>query len=663
MMARSTFRSVSYDLDSSLALAGTVASSPRGAVSSHELATALGYSGARNGAFLTRLANARLFGLVSGGSDRIVLTERGRSALSTDLEVADPARVEAFLAVPLYRAVLERSGGEVVPPVDQLAHLLESDFGESPNKAHSAAVKLVDSAGQAGLIRNQRGETSLTSRFVSVADFTDFTAYPRPALSSDLSSSPQGRDRQSDRSGTGSRAGRGGRAASEVDDVSSDPIDGAPKDDEGLWLEDEGAYPPRRSLRRRAAIAVAAAVCVAVVAVPLAYAVDGAGTSAPRPTEKNEKAPQAVSDRAAVAQVLSALGVTTAAGNFAFSYSLNGTQPTTPSPPTTTTTIPCPPTVLPAVGATNGGALSAGPNMPVPGTSCSEGSPSSTSTNTPVTGGGTIDVNPTAMVTTADVGSGGLNVIVRVNDTDYWEESAGSTASLAPPSSDGAGGPLSSFAGLVESTLGTREGAVAMLGMASPSGYLDLDQQQVTSADQVGTGTAGGVPVTIDQVDVSPAQEAQVPGASSEEMTTINAALSTLQGQGYTGTTVRLSVDGEGYIREADSTAHFSDGGAAVLNLTLSDFGCAGTVLTPGQQGSGTLPSNCTSPVPPTTTTTAPAPAIATAPSTTSTTVQSVPPSTELPPSTSSTTTPTTVPSNPVVPPTSTVPSSTSSTG
>ena len=239
-MPRSTFRSVTYDLDSSLALAGAVAASPGGVARSEKLAVALGYSGSRNGAFLTRLANARLFGLVTGASDRIALTDRGRRALGADLDAAGPARVEAFLAVPLYRAVLEYSGGGVAPPVDELAALLQTEFGETAGRARTTAAKLLDSARQAGLVRSEGDATSLTSRFASITDFTDFTALPRPALSPGVSSSSEGRKRQSDSPTTGTRVVRSEWGASEVGDVSSDPRDGGPRDEvEGLWLEDD----------------------------------------------------------------------------------------------------------------------------------------------------------------------------------------------------------------------------------------------------------------------------------------------------------------------------------------------------------------------------------------------------------------------------------------
>ena len=76
-MARSLYRSVTYGLDASLALAQVVAAAG-GRTDVDTLASALSYSGVRNGAFLSRLANARLFGLVGGRSGEVVLTDRGR---------------------------------------------------------------------------------------------------------------------------------------------------------------------------------------------------------------------------------------------------------------------------------------------------------------------------------------------------------------------------------------------------------------------------------------------------------------------------------------------------------------------------------------------------------------------------------------------------------
>ena len=151
---------------------------------------------------------------------------------------------------------------------------------------------------------------------------------------------------------------------------------------------------------------------------------------------------------------------------------------------------------------------------------------------TEVQGSGTINTNPMAMAASAAIstnGVSGLQVGVRVDPTTVWEVGYADNG-LTPVSSDaGAGGsPLAGFAGLVEGTLGSREGPVAMMGMASPTGYLDLVQPAVTSATEVGTATVDGVAVTQYQLTIDPGSLATAPGTSSEEQSAINAAIQAL---------------------------------------------------------------------------------------------------------------------------------------
>ena len=122
-MARSRYRSVTYHLEASVDLARMVEQAG-GHTDMEALASLLSYSGVRNGAFLTRLANARLFGLVAGRSGQVTLLDRGRRCLSSDPVAARAARIEACLAIPLFRHVLERlsaagrssAGGAGRPP-------------------------------------------------------------------------------------------------------------------------------------------------------------------------------------------------------------------------------------------------------------------------------------------------------------------------------------------------------------------------------------------------------------------------------------------------------------------------------------------------------------------------------------------------------------------
>ena len=159
-MARSLYRSVTYGLDASLALAQAVALSG-GRTDAGTLASALSYSGVRNGAFLSRLANARLFGLVAGRSGQVVLTERGRHCLSADPAAHRVALAEACWAVPLFQRVLQDASGTELGDVDELAGVLETRFGEDSSKCRTTARVLLESAGRAGLLRSGKVDLSL----------------------------------------------------------------------------------------------------------------------------------------------------------------------------------------------------------------------------------------------------------------------------------------------------------------------------------------------------------------------------------------------------------------------------------------------------------------------------------------------------------------------
>lgn len=260
-------------------------------------------------------------------------------------------------------------------------------------------------------------------------------------------------------------------------------------------------------------------------------------------------------------------------------------------------------------------------------------------------GSGTIDTNPTAMAASADItsnGAVGLQVGVRVDPTTVWEVSDTDNG-LTPQSNDGSGQPLSGFAGLTEGTLGQREGAVAMMGMASPTGFLDLVQPAITGATEAGQSTVDGVPVTQYELAVDPMSLATAPGTSSEEQTTINGAVGVLTSQGYTAIHDLVSIDASGYIRASSSTVTFDDGGTVTLDAQFSDFGCAGTLLMPGQGGTSTPPAGCATAdtgVAPTATTTTTS---ALSPTTTPTTTSSAPPTTPaIAPASSTSTTSTT---------------------
>jgi hypothetical protein len=329
----------------------------------------------------------------------------------------------------------------------------------------------------------------------------------------------------------------------------------------------------RTSGRRDAAIGIAVAAAVIVPFVLVLSSGNGhrGGTQG-----------RTAQQLAARAAVISALNATTGSGSFDVTYQFSGLTPA-PGSPTTTTVLCNPP---PTVG--KGGGPIPSP-APVP---CGD---NLNTAGLPIHGTATIDTQPYGIVALSDVPGLG-QVTVRADDTNLWEY-GGADYGLAPGSNNsGPGAALSDFASLVEGTLGQREGALAMLSLASSTGYLNLEQQEVATADPVGSSTVDGVPVQEYRVFITPQQQAGLPGLSDQQSKTITAALKMLSDNGFLGSSVVVSIDPSGYVRKTVSTAEFSDGVTAVSESTLSNFGCAGTVLMPGQPGTGTPPPGCVTP-------------------------------------------------------------------
>ena len=316
------------------------------------------------------------------------------------------------------------------------------------------------------------------------------------------------------------------------------------------------------TLRAHLATVVAVAIAVAIVAVPVTWVTS---SSPSPPTDRSPRVGNAVH------RVVTALSATVDSGSYNFT-SVEG--PVVPAATTTTTSCPA-----------------AGVDAVAPGTYVC----GAASLGVALTAHGTVDTHPFAMVADSNVPGIGPTTL-RDDGTDVWEYGGGDYG-LAPGSPHaGPGAPLAGFSSLVEGTLGPREGALAMKGLASPTGYLTLEQNAISAANQIGTGTVDGVTVTVYKVTLDPAQEAHVPGTTSEEATAITDALGVLKDQGYTGTTVTVSIDGAGFVRKTVSVASFADGATQSQEVTLSDFGCAGKVLMPGDGGSSAPPVGCVSP-------------------------------------------------------------------
>jgi hypothetical protein len=215
---------------------------------------------------------------------------------------------------------------------------------------------------------------------------------------------------------------------------------------------------------------------------------------------------------------------------------------------------------------------------------------------TSIVANGIVNVHPTVLVSTANVGAYG-EITARIDGNRVWE-AGGAYYGMSPGALSGPGAPLSQFAGLVVSTLGPREGAVSMDGMASPTGYLDLAEQAITAASWIDDTVLDGVTVHEYQVTVDAARMVQRPDLTSEERATALAALALLHQEGYESTTVRLAVDDTGLIRHTHTTVHFAGGGTVEVDALLSDFGCSSIEMLPSGPEIVPHPDGCSAAAP-----------------------------------------------------------------
>jgi hypothetical protein len=155
----SPYRYPGYDLDAALQVARKIHERGAGAtVSADELAVLLGYKSANNGAFLTRVAAARLFGFVDGPKDALAALDRADAILRPDYpENAQRARLDAFKSVPLFAAFLEAYKGRPLPDEQGMRNALITRFKVAEKEAQTVLARLLESADQAGLFTTTGG--------------------------------------------------------------------------------------------------------------------------------------------------------------------------------------------------------------------------------------------------------------------------------------------------------------------------------------------------------------------------------------------------------------------------------------------------------------------------------------------------------------------------
>lgn len=140
-----------YDLDAAINVAEKIHGEAGGSCSRDQLAPILGYSGTKNGGFLSKIGAARMFGLVEEVNGLLRPTALA-SHIYAPVQPADAerAKIEAFLNVELFNKIYERFKGQPLPTQAGLENLLKTEFKVVPAQIKTALRMLQASAESAG---------------------------------------------------------------------------------------------------------------------------------------------------------------------------------------------------------------------------------------------------------------------------------------------------------------------------------------------------------------------------------------------------------------------------------------------------------------------------------------------------------------------------------
>ena len=151
-VGRSGITSPYFDLAASIAVAQIIQQQGAGTSNSQQLAHWLGYKSTNSGTYATRLSAAtKHFGLIENSGDIFGLTERAKNILSPAMpEDVRTAKIEAFLAVPLFARVHEQFRDTQLPPEAGLKNLFLNTYKILPDRVAQAVRVFLNSAEQAG---------------------------------------------------------------------------------------------------------------------------------------------------------------------------------------------------------------------------------------------------------------------------------------------------------------------------------------------------------------------------------------------------------------------------------------------------------------------------------------------------------------------------------
>lgn len=172
-----------FNLDDSIKVARAVHDRGGGTCSRAQLAAFLDYKTTRSGTFISRIYAAKQFGLVEFNGDAVSCTDRATRILHPVFEEDEAAaRVEAFLAVPLFSKVHETFDGKQLPADMGLQNLLQNRLGIVPDRVKPALRVLMDSAEQAGFFATVGNKSRMIKPVLSARTSTQKTAASEPLI-------------------------------------------------------------------------------------------------------------------------------------------------------------------------------------------------------------------------------------------------------------------------------------------------------------------------------------------------------------------------------------------------------------------------------------------------------------------------------------------------
>lgn len=147
-----------YGLSAGVEVARLIHVNGGGQASPEHLAHYLGYSGTNNGAYLSKVGAARLFGLISKSGNVFVPTPLAHTILSpTYPHDAKKALVDAFFNVELFKRIYDDFKGKELPPEFGMKNALRNTYKVINTRVDGAYRSLMESAETAGFFETKLG--------------------------------------------------------------------------------------------------------------------------------------------------------------------------------------------------------------------------------------------------------------------------------------------------------------------------------------------------------------------------------------------------------------------------------------------------------------------------------------------------------------------------